>query len=617
MRCSPSQVPEAAELDIDQLKARYRQQRDRRIRSDGQQQYQRTSGSDDGTYAHDPHQSVTPREAIHEDLEVAVLGAGWSGLLTSVHLRKAGVAQIRNIDHAGDFGGVWYWNRYPGVQCDNDAYCYLPMLEEMGFMPSQKFCDGHEIYRYCQSIARRFDLYENALFHTRVTALRWDESIRRWQVSTNRGDEIRARFVVMANGGLNIPKLPAIPGLSEYAGKVFHTARWDYGYTGGSHTEPELSRLGDKRVAIVGTGATAVQAIPALAHHAKQLYVLQRTPSAVDHRPNPKTDINWSASLSPGWQQARIANFHRFAIAGPLPGEQDLICDFWTEINRNLNEELLAEGIELSLEDYLARREVMDYRVMERLRRRIATMVDDPKNVSMLTPWFRFFCKRPLSSNAYYPVFNRDNVSLFDVSATQGVERVTANGFVVDDVEYAVDCIIFASGFEVTSDLDRRWGIDVITGRDGQSLYTHWDDGYTTYHGMATRGFPNLLFVGFYQGGFNATTTETYNRQGEHIAYIVREALSCGVTALEPELAAEAEWVTHVRATAFDVSDLQRECTPSYFNNEGQAHIGKDGKPRHRWYLGEAYGPGWDAFQQLLGEWREQGDLRGFELRTD
>ncbi|MFV8819410.1 flavin-containing monooxygenase [Haliea sp. E17] len=615
MSCKPTDVPPASELDIPALREKYRRERDKRIRPEGQKQYERTVGDPEHTYEGDPHQSVEPRAAISEDLDVAVLGAGWSGLLAAFHLRKAGVNNFRNIDHAGDFGGVWYWNRYPGAQCDNDAYCYLPLLEEMGYTPSKKFSDGHEIYEYCQSIARRFELYDKALFHTLITSLQWDEGIQRWRVTTDRGDDIRARFVIMANGLLNIPKLPGIPGIHEFRGKMFHTARWDYEYSGGDNKNPVLDKLADKRVGIIGTGATAIQAVPYLGKYAKQLYVLQRTPPMVDKRDNPPTDPAWQAALGEGWQQERIDNFHRFAIDGPKPAEEDLICDFWTEINRNLSAELAAEGYpEMSIEEYLKRREEMDYRVVERMRRRIDAMIDDRRTAEALKPYFRFNCKRPLSNDDYYDTFNRPNVTLIDVSATQGVECMTETGFVAHGEEYAVDCMIFASGFEVTSDLDRRWGIGTIAGRNGISLYDYWADGYQTLHGMMACNFPNQFYMGFYQGGFNATTTETFNRQAGHIAYIISQVQARGATTVEPEAAAQQAWVSHIRETAIDISELQRECTPSYFNNEGEKQVDSEGKEKYRWYLGEAYGPGWAAFEGLMREWREQGELQGLNI---
>jgi cation diffusion facilitator CzcD-associated flavoprotein CzcO len=607
MKCEPTQTPVSDEINIPALRDKYRQERDKRLRPEGQQQYLETEDDFAASYEGDPHTPVAPRGPISEDLDVAILGGGFSGIMSGVHLRNAGVTRFRHIEHAGDFGGVWYWNRYPGIQCDNDAYCYLPLLEETGFIPSKKFCDGYEIQEHCRRIANRYSLYEGALFHTRITTLRWDESIGRWRIGTNRSDDIRARFVLMCGGPLNRPKLPGIAAIKEFRGKLFHTARWEYDYTGGSWKNPILDRLADKRVAIIGTGASAVQAIPYLGRYARQLYVLQRTPSSVDKRPNPTTDPEWVRTLKPGWQKQRQAHFHRVAVERLARGEPDLICDIWTEVNRNLAAKLEAQGWpELTLRQYLAMREVEDYLVMERMRRRVESLVEDKKTAEALKPYYRFLCKRPCSNDHYYETYNRPNVKLIDVSKSRGVERMTGKGFVADGVEYEIDCLICASGFEVTSDLDRRWGIDVIEGRGGKSLYDHWAEGYLTLHGAMTRGFPNQFFTGYLQGGFNATTTEQFSRQGYHIAYIIKEALARGATVVEPSQEAQDTWVRTIRQTAFDLSQFQRECTPGYFNNEGSKKM--------RWYLGESYGLGWDAFEGLLQEWRNNGTLSGLNV---
>jgi cation diffusion facilitator CzcD-associated flavoprotein CzcO len=605
MPCVATQVPAVDEIDIAALREKYRHERDRRLRPQVCGQFVKSAAEFSVAYEADPHTPKTEREPLVEPLDVVVLGGGFSGLMAGVHLRNAGVSSLRHVEHAADFGGVWYWNRYPGVQCDNDAYCYLPLLEETGAMPSKKFLDGHEIQQHCRHIGERYGLYESALFHTRVTSLTWDEAALRWRVATDRGDLLSARFVVMCGGPLNRPKLPGIPGIHNFSGKIFHTARWDYDYTGGEWGDPVLDRLADKRVAIVGTGATAIQAIPFLGRYAKHLTVLQRTPPSVDERPNPPTDPAWAASLEPGWQAKRQRNFHRAAVEGLRRGDEDLISDIWTEINRNLAAELDAEGWpELDIPSFMARREMMDFRVMERLRRRIEAIVRDRDTAEALKPWFNFNCKRPLSNNEYYATFNRPNVTLIDVSGTRGVERMTARGFVADGVEHEIDCLVCASGFEVTSDLDRRWAIDAIEGRDGLSLYAHWADGYRTFHGMMTHGFPNLFFTGYTQGGFFATTTEQFSRQGHHIAHIVAEAVGRGIAAVEPTEEAQDGWVEELRSSAIDISSLQNECTPGYFNNDGD-------QSRKRWYLGETYGPGWDAFQTLLAEWRTKGIFEG------
>jgi cation diffusion facilitator CzcD-associated flavoprotein CzcO len=245
------------------------------------------------------------------------------------------------------------------------------------------------------------------------------------------------------------------------------------------------------------------------------------------------------------------------------------------------------------------------------MRRRVDEIVKDKETAEALKPWYRFLCKRPLSNDDFYDTFNRPNVKLIDVSATQGIERMTGKGFIANGVEYEVDCMTFASGFEVTSDLDRRWGIDVFEGRDGVSIYDHWAYGYKTLHGVITHGFPNQFFIGYFQGGLNATTTEQYGRQGYHIAYIIKEALARGIASVEPSKEAEDAYVRHIRETAIDLTDFQTECTPSYYNNEGEKVTDEKGEKKYRWFLGEGYGPGWDAFEKLLEDWRNKGNLEG------
>jgi cyclohexanone monooxygenase len=606
MGCEPTQTPD--DIDIPAMRDKYRRERDKRVRKDGQRQYVRTEGAYAEVYDLDPYTPVAARSPLSEDLDVAILGGGWSGILAAYHLKQAGVTTFRTIDFAGDFGGVWYWNRYPGVQCDNDAYCYMPLLEETGYVPSQKYADGFEIQAHFKRIAGKFGLYDNALFHTQIQSLRWDESVSRWQIATNRGDKLRARFLIMASGPVNRPKLPGIPGIEEFRGKAFHSARWDYAYTGGSWEEPILDRLRDKRVAIVGTGASSIQITPFLGKYAAQVYVLQRTPSTVDIRNNPRTDPAWAAELQPGWQRARQKNFHEAAMQGMAPGAPDLVCDFWTELNRNINAKLDAlRWPTLSPEEYLELREREDHRIMERLRRRVDAIVKDSATAEALKPYYNFLCKRPLAHTHFYETFNLPHVKLLDVSATRGVERMTEDGIVCDGSEYKVDCVVFASGFEVSSPLRERWAIEPFEGRDGLSIYDHWEDGYKTLHGMTSHGFPNFFVIAFTQGGLNANITLTFETQAQHIAYIVKEAMRRGAIHVECTEEAQAAWVTHVRATAVDTTAFARSCPPSYYNNEGEEKL--------RSYLGEPYGPGFYAFEELIRAWREQGDLEGLLIR--
>lgn len=609
--CGPTDVPQ--DIDIDALREKYLHERDKRLRPEGSKQYLELTG-DFAEFAEvDPHTPVTLRTPITEDIEVAVLGGGIAGLLAGAYLKKAGVDDVHVIEMGGDFGGVWYWNRFPGIQCDNDAYCYIPMLEELDFMPSKKFADGAEIFEHCRRIAKHFGLYDGALFSTQVRTVRWDDSIKRWRLRTNRGDDIRARFVVMTQGSYNRPKLPGIPGLKDFKGHVFHSARWDYDYTGGD-AGGGLHKLHDKRVALVGTGATGVQLVPHLGRDAQHLFVFQRTPSSVDERGNEPTNPDWVASLRPGWQAERKRNFHRWSpFEGVVFDAADQVCDFWTELGRNMTARIAAsdDPASLGIEQIMAIREEEDYKIMERLRRRIADIVEDPDTAETLKPYYRFLCKRPCSSDEYLPTFNNPNVTLIDVSESKGVERLTENGIVAGGVEYEVDCVIFASGFEISTEISRRYAMEAIEGRDGLSLFDHWRAGYQTLHGMTTRGFPNQFHTGFLQGGVSANTTAMFEQQAEHIAYIISEAIKRGATTVEPSQDAQDNWVATIRELAIDNSAFEVTCTPGYYNNEGGG-----GGEGIRSFLGEPYSPGFYAFDDLLREWRANGDLHGLVLGT-
>lgn len=605
MQCTMSNVPAADEIDIPAIKAKYREERAKRIRGDAQKQYAPPADPlTHDTTEHDPYNPIVPRDAVDEDLDVAILGGGWTGVCAAVHLLNAGVSTFRTIDHAGDFGGTWYWNRYPGLQCDNDAYIYLPLLEETGHVPTKQFEDGYLIYDHFQRIAKQYDLRKSALFHTLITSLIWDESIKRWRISTDRGDTIRARFVIMGTGTLNKPKFPAIPGLHSFKGKMFHTSRWDYDYTGGEWRNPVLDRLKDKRVAILGTGATSIQAVPYLAKYAKHVYVIQRTPSSVDERRNLPTDPEWVKSLKPGWQAERRGNFQRASNEVIIPGEGDLVQDIWTEINNNLDAEREARGEDaIPMEEFPARREVMEFRVMERLRRRVAEIVKDPVTAEALKPYYNFMCKRPVSNNEYYPAFNQANVDLIDVAETQGLEAMTEHGFMHRGKEYEIDCMIFASGYEVTSNLRTRWGFDAVTGRNDVSIYDYWANGPRSLHGSMAHNFPNMFFTGYIQGGLNGTTTLMFSQQGYHAAYIISEALKRGYAAVEPTQEAQDAYVARFREVEMDLSHIFETCPPSYFTNEGETNA--------PWFLFRGWGLGWTNFQEMLEEWRQEGSMKG------
>ncbi|MCX4092524.1 flavin-containing monooxygenase [Nocardia sp. alder85J] len=600
--CEATQTPE---VDIPALRAKYLAERDKRLRPEGGEQYREADGQFAEYYEGDPHQPVQPREAIDEDIEVVILGGGFAGLIAAHRLLKQDVSDFRIIELGGDFGGVWYWNRYPGIQIDSDAYCYLPLLEETGYIPSEKYTHGDECYEHAQRIGKQFGLYEKAIFHTLIRGLEWDDTIARWRITTNRGDDIRARFIVMCQGPYNRPKLPGIPGITDFQGHMFHTARWDYEYTGGT-LHGGLDKLADKRVAVIGTGASGVQVIPHLGRDAQHLTVFQRTPSYIFERGDVATDPEWAAGLQPGWRAARQRNFHNAAFAFYSPGEPDLICDAWTEVSRNMARKLDETNGWAALADplkFMELKEIEDYRAMQRVRNRVDAIVEDSATAEALKPYYRHLCKRPCFSDEYLPTYNRPNVTLVDVSEEKGVERITEKGVVAGGVEYEVDCIIFASGFEITTALERQFDIKPFAGRGGKSLYEHWGQGARTLHGIMSHGFPNHFATGYVQGGVTAATTLIFEQQADHIAYIIGAAQRQGIKVLEPTQEAEDGWVATIRANAIDNSEFVETCTPGYYNAEGA--------PNGRGFLGDPFWGGFYVLEELLQAWRDTGTLEG------
>jgi cyclohexanone monooxygenase len=586
------------------LREKYRRERDKRLRPDGDAQYLEIAGK----FAHfddDPYAAPQPRAALKDEVEVLIVGGGFSGMLAAARLAEAGVRGVRIVEAGSDFGGTWYWNRYPGAQCDIESYCYLPLLEETGYMPKEKYAFAPEIYEHSQRIAKQFGLYDIAWFNTRVSEIRWEEASARWIVLTNRGDHMRAHYVIVATGPASRPKLPGVAGIDEFQGHTFHTSRWDYAYTGGDHNG-NLHKLADKRVAIIGTGATAIQCVPFLGAHAKQLYVFQRTPSSVDLRGNKPTDPEWAKSLKPGWQRARRENFNDVVTGRPF--EVDLVSDAWTEIFRNLasNTPISAEKDgALPLAEELA--EIADFQKMNQIRARVDAEVKDARTAEALKPWYRQFCKRPTFNDDYLATFNRPNVKLVDVSDTRGVERITKKGVVANGVEYEVDCIVFSTGFEIGTAPRRRIGFEIL-GRDGKSLYDYWKDGLRTLHGFSVHGFPNWFFIGISQNGVSVNMTSMFDDQAKHIAYIIRETNARGAKTVQPSAAGEAEWVTTIRSLAAMNTAFSEACTPGYYNSEGKL------AETPGTFVAEAYAPGANAFNALLAEWRKEGKMAGLEL---
>jgi cation diffusion facilitator CzcD-associated flavoprotein CzcO len=595
-------------IDREALRAKYRAERDKRLRPDGNDQYLEPTGKF-ARFLEDPYVEKVEREPVFDDVTVAFIGGGFAGLCTGARLVQAGIRDVRLIEGGGDVGGAWYWNRYPGAMCDTAAMIYLPLLEETGHMPTRKYTLAPEIFGHARRIATHFGLYDNALFSTEVTSLEWDEASSRWIIRTTRGDEMRAQFVAMGTGPLHRPKLPGIPGIETFAGPCFHTSRWDYDYTGGDSEGAPLDKLADKRVGIIGTGATAVQCIPLLARHARELKVFQRTPSSIDVRNNHPIEPDWFDKLEPGWQRKWQMNFCTLQTGGFA--DEDLVKDGWTDISQRIRDRVVAdmgmEGATFGPEAMAKAFEASDDEKMTEIRARVDAIVSDETAAEGLKPWYRQLCKRPCFHDEYLQAYNEPGAELVDTDG-KGVERIDETGAWVGGVHYELDCMIFATGFEVGTAYGRRAGFDAV-GRGGRKLSEHWAGGMQSLHGIHVHGFPNLFIVGPTQGA-NLISNITHNLSdaGTTIATVVAHTLEAGADEVEVTAEAEQKWVKQFEGAAQGLLGSP-DCTPGYYNNEGRP-VGQ----RER--LNSAgYPQGPVAFFEYIDGWRSSGKFEGLEFR--
>lgn len=596
--------------DREALRRRYAEERDKRLRPDGNSQYIRLAEHFAGA-ARDPYEPVIDRPPATDDVTFAFIGGGFAGLMVGARLAEAGIRDVRIIDKAGGFGGTWYWNRYPGAMCDTASMVYMPLLEETGYRPTEKYAHGPEILAHCRRIGEKYGLYDNALFHTEVTSLEWDGDRERWVIGTDRGDRFTARFVGMGTGPLHVAKLPGIPGIETFRGHWFHTSRWDYAYTGGDPSGAPLTRLADKRVAVIGTGATAVQCVPELAKYAGGLYVFQRTPSSVDVRGNRPLDADWFAGIAtPGWQQRWLDNFTENwegVLIDPARTAQpdDLVQDGWTDLARRFRDILAA----LPPDDRTGTRilqalEDADNAKMTAIRARVDEVVRDPATAAALKPWYRQLCKRPCFHDEYLQAFNRPNTHLVDTDG-KGVERITETGVVVAGKEYPVDCIVYASGFEVGTDYTERAGYDPV-GRAGVRLSEYWADGMRTLYGLFVRGFPNLFLVQLGQGANLVSNVPTnFAEAAKTVAATVRHTLDGGLRTFEAGQRAQDDWIDMLLERGR--RNGSPDCTPGYYNNEGE-------QPGPRQRLNVGYPDGAGAFFALMDRWRATGAFEGLDF---
>ena len=589
------------DLDAAAIREKYRAERDKRLRATGTDQYVFAEGKyarfDQDPYAPPPSE----RAPLVEDLDVLVIGAGFGGLQLGATLRRKGIDNFRIVDVAADFGGTWYWNRYPGLRCDVESYIYLPYLEETGHIPTERYVRGSEIFAYCKLLGRHFRLYERALFQTKITSMRWSAEDARWIATTNRGDTFRARFVTTQSGIFNRPQLPGIAGIEDFKGRAFHSARWDYDYTGGS-TDGGLDRLGDKRVGVIGTGTTALQIVPELARASLSLTVFQRTPTAVGIRDNGPTDVEWFKSQPAGWQKAREKGFNQLANGEYVESPID---DGWARFFRRLI--TAAQSVpeqERTPEAIAAAQELADFEYNEIVRARVDEYVRDPQKAALLKAYYRTQCKRPGFSDDYLPVFDQDNVHLVDVS--EGIERITERGVFVNGVEHELDCIVYCTGFELGTTWAHQAGYDVV-GRDGLLLSEKWADGLRTYHGLFSHGFPNIFFMGLTQTGTTINVPHMLQEQVDHLSHIVERCLGEGKSTVEATAAAEDEWQTVIAGVNEARRPYQEACTPGYFNAEGRPED-------RRSAIGSGIFFPSTKFFDMWAEWRAAGDFAGLTV---
>ncbi len=497
-----------------------------------------------------------PREPLDDECEVLVVGAGFAGLLLWHKLSQAGFKDVRFCEKGGDVGGTWYWNRYPGIACDVESYSYLPLLEETGYIPTMKFASGFEIMEYCQTMAEKFGFYEHCLFHTTVDETKWDETAGRWTVHTDRGDEMKAKYVVIANGILTTPKLAKIKGMEKFKGDAFHTSRWNYNVD-----------LEGKRVGIIGTGATAVQVIPELAKVVKDLYVFQRTPSSIDVRDQRATTSEeietWKDE--PGWARARRARFAKISsVRTAVKANDDYLSGKVADFK-----ERSGTKERVSPEAHMQNQLDANFQIMEQIRARVDAIVEDPKTAAALKPYYAYGCKRPTFHDEYLPTFNKPNVHLVD-TAPRGVSEINEKGVVHDDVEYPLDILVYATGFQWMA----TQTFDMIIGRDGKSLTQKWADGGTrTFLGLHSQGFPNMFIITGPQGGGGSFNfTDAIDDHANYVLWMLNTLRDQGADIVDIKEESEQAYAEHCREVDLATAPL-RDCI-SYYDHEGTAEPG-------------------------------------------
>ncbi|KAJ9663476.1 hypothetical protein H2198_000741 [Neophaeococcomyces mojaviensis] len=625
------------------IHAKYAEERAKRVRPEGVAQFVKLHESE--KYRHFVDDPWLPadgsvaglqlKEGTASHFKFVIKGAGFGGLLYAARFIEAGYKpeDLMFIDYAGGFGGTWYWNRYPGLMCDVESYGYAPLLEETNYMPKHRYSYGQELREHAERIARKYGLSERCIFRATVDEIVWNEEKNIWELSVMQlqgesGRKVTGKvtgdFVFTLAGLLNFPKLAQLPGLDDFKGHQFHTSRFDYGYTGGSEDTPELVNLKDKRVAIVGTGATAIQLVPQLAKWTKELFVVQRTPSAVDARGQKETDTVWfnkHCANKPGWQKERMVNF-----AGCLSNEQtsqatDMVDDGWSHaasysalVGAPVDVQPTPEGIGA----HIAKLHALDLPRSERVRARVDQVVDNKDTAQKLKAWYPAWCKRPCFHDDYLPTFNKSNVKLVDTEG-KGIEKMTEDGFVVNGEEHKIDLLIWGTGYALIPSPASN-PLTTVRGRGGKTMSEKWKNGVATLHGAVTRDFPNLFYPGPLQTGATGSMMFMHETMAEHTVHIISQAEKRHPgrkVQIEPTTEAEEVWAGRVAAVSVNLAGMSG-CTPGYLNAEGlldkisEAPLEEQIKAAK----GSTWGRGILDFRAILEDWRLNTDLEGLDVKV-
>lgn len=621
---------------LDTIKRKYEEERDKRVRPNGVGSFlelQAYPNLDKDLFV--DYESLRATQALRDNDEIKflIIGAGHSGLLAAVRLVQAGFApeEIVLVDKAGGFGGVWYWNRYPGLTCDIEGSIYLPLLEETGYMPKHRYSRGPEIREHAERIARTWKL--RGQFATQVQTQEWDGEDARWVVKMTedlgpgipeRSLSVRAQFIFCSPGTFHTSRIPNIPGFEEFRRNhaVFHTARWDYSITGGSEERPELTKLINKRVAIVGTGATAIQVVPQLAQWSKHVYIFQRTPSYVGPRTQKEMDPETWAKVAygPGWQKVRQENFIKVTTGEPV--DENLVGDGWTSAvgfsgitGSSAKGIIPPEKVSQHIDELYA----LDAPHTERIRKHIEGEVDDKEITKALNPWYGSWCKRPTFHNDYLPTFKRNNVALVDTDG-EGIEKYTSSGIIANKKEYEVDVLILATGFNSAGtmvSIASRAGMSIL-GKWGMSMDEKWKpSNFGSLHGVATNGFPNLFFYTTANAAVHSNMTACLDICATHTAYIISEAMhrtgGSQKTVIEVTREAEEAWCVEIAKRASWFAALAT-CTPGYATGEGdRANKGNDGGGMMGLRM-LPWGEGAISYRRVMEEYMVAGRLDGIQV---